>query len=336
MGLGEMVERKSLRLYKLEAEKEKIEYEYHLAYLNHEKMIRAKGEYKFLFRMSLLYFIAIILVIGFAYFIAYMAESNILVNLIIPACFMISLVIGFLWLGIMWKTLRYGVFFRKRQRKAREAENTLFAVSQKLNMCQIKIDTLKEEIDREDEAKAKEMSSMTEGEWKQADIQEHQEQLGLQIIKEDIKYKKKGIGDRIHRLEKEKKEEENRLENLLRKEYKNEKERKRYGCLALISAGLVAILGFFQTLNIDIFMTTLARSLLLLLPFVLVIPYSIAWLAKSMNTFWGEELFICKFIFREIYESSLTVQIKNSRENLQKLSDELKKQEQELEGLERI
>lgn len=265
-----MEQRKSYQLYLLEGEQQKAEFEHQNAFRADESVQRRLNDYKFYLRMSVLYAIITIVFIAVVYVIGMMAGGIDLVGFVLPFVLLMILISGILWLGMIWKTIKFGVSYKRLRKKKDQTEADLFCASQKLNSIQIKIDSLKEEIGLEEEQRKKENIPIS---------QEEQEEA-LVCKKEALEY-------RIDRLKKDYKEMETELHRLLKDEFENEREKKRYGKLTITGVIILMILVIIQAMDITIFSTVASRVTILLMPWCIIIPYSIGWLSKAMNTFWG-------------------------------------------------
>ena len=311
-----MEQRKSYQLYLLEGELERVEFEYQNAYRAEESAKERIGDYKFYLRMSAVYAFMTVMFLFGGNIISFIAGGISLVYLVAPILFLFSLISTAFWLGTIWKFIRFGFSLKKLQKKKEESEVELFSASQKLNNLQLQIENLKTELAVEEKEKRKEEPELTEAD----------EQENLLRKKETLDY-------RIDRLEKTYHETEAELHRMLKEEFENEREKKRYGKLTIAGLVLAVFLLFLQAMDIMIFTTVASRVIIMLMPWCILIPYSIAWLSKAMNTFWGEKLWINQFIFKEIHEYSLAERIRKNREELRQLKEniaELKKQKEEI------
>lgn len=309
-----MEQRKSYQLYLLEGEQQKAEFEHQNAFRADESVQRRLNDYKFYLRMSVLYAIITIVFIAVVYVIGMMAGGIDLVGFVLPFVLLMILISGILWLGMIWKTIKFGVSYKRLRKKKDQTEADLFCASQKLNSIQIKIDSLKEEIGLEEEQRKKENIPIS---------QEEQEEA-LVCKKEALEY-------RIDRLKKDYKEMETELHRLLKDEFENEWEKKRYGKLTIAGVVILLILAVIQGLDVTIFSTVASRVVILLMPWCIIIPYSIGWLSKAMNTFWGEKLWINQFIFREMHDYSIAGRIHQCRENMRQIKENIAILEKEKE-----
>lgn len=309
-----MEQRKSYQLYLLEGEQKKAEFEHHNAYRADESVQRRLNDYKFYLRMSVVYAILTIVFIAGANAIGFMAGGTELITLIIPFIFLMSIISAILWLGMVWKTIKFGVSYKRLRKKKDQTEADLLSASQKLNSIQIKIDSLKEEIGLEEEQKKKENILISK---------EEQEEV-LACKKDALEY-------RIDRLENDYKEMEAELYGLLKDEFQNELDKKRYGKFTIAGVVILMVLVMIQAMDITIFSTVASRVIILLMPWCIIMPCSIVWLSKAMNTFWGEKLWINQFIFREMHDYSIAERIRQCRESMDQIKQNIAILEKEKE-----
>lgn len=311
-----MEQRKSYQLYLLEGEQQRAEFEHQNACRADESVQKRLNDFKFYLRMSLIYAILTVLFITGANAIGFMAGGTVLVMLAVPFIFLMSIVSVLLWLGMIWKSMKFGISYRRLREKKEQTEADLFCTGQKLNSIQIKIDNLKREIELEEEQRKKENFPISE-----------------EIQQEILVCKQEALGYRIGRLKKDYDETETELHRVLKEEFQNELDKKRYGKLTIVGVVILIILAVIQGLDVTIFSTVASRVVLLLMPWCIIIPYSIGWLSKAMNTFWGEKLWINRFVFREMYNYSIAGRIQQCRENMKQTKDNIAVLEKEKEKI---
>ncbi|MDE7424955.1 MAG: hypothetical protein K2N51_14910 [Lachnospiraceae bacterium] len=309
-----MEQRKSYQLYLLEGEQQRAEFEYQNACRADESVHKRLNDYKFYLRMSVIYAILTVVFVTGAFAIGFMAGGTDLVILVVPFIFLMSIVSVILWLGMIWKSIKFGISYRKLKEKKEQTEADLFCAGQKLNNIQIKIDNLKGEIELEEEQKTK----------KNTQISEENQQDALVC-------KQEALGYRIGRLKKDYDEAKTELHRVMKEEFQNELDKKRYGKLTIAGVVILIILAVIQSLDVTIFSTVASRVVILLMPWCIIIPYSIGWLSKAMNTFWGEKLWINQFVFREMYNYSIAGRIQQCRENMKQTKEDIAVLEKEKE-----
>lgn len=221
-----------------------------------------------------------------------------------------------LWLGMIWKSIKFGVSYRRLKEKKEQAEADLFSASQKLNGIQIKIEKLRNEMVLEEEQRRKENP-----------------ELSLENEQETLVRRQEALGYRIDRLKRNYEETEAELHIVLREEFENERDKKRYRKLTIAGIIILVAMAVIQGLDVTIFSTVASRVILLLIPWCIIIPYSIGWLSKAMNTFWGEELWINQFVFREIHDYSIAGRIRKCQENMKQLENNIAVLEKEKENI---
>lgn len=306
-----MEQSKSYQLYKLEGEQQKAEFEYQNAYRANQSVLRKMDDVKYYLRMSIMYMCLIILFVMGAEFIFSITGDGILARIIIPFIYIAVLISLILWLGIIWKFIKYGFSYGKVRRKKEQTENDLISAGQRLNSIQIKMENLQKEIESEEEAV-------------ELDPIEVQETLVRKI--RTLEYK-------INRLKRNYDETESEFHVLLKEEFENEQDKKRYARLTIAGVILLFILAVIQSFDIMAYYTIAARVIILLMPWCIIMPYSIGWLSKAMNTFWGEELWINRFVFKEIHDYSIAGRIRKSQENMKQIKEEIAVLEKEKQKL---
>lgn len=309
-----MEQRKSYQLYLLEGEQQKAEFEHQNAFRADESVQRRLNDYKFYLRMSVIYAILTIVFVAGANAIGFMAGGTELVMFVVPFIFLMIIISVILWLGMIWRTIKFGVSYKRLREKKDQTEADLFCASQKLNSIQIKIDNLKKEIGLEEEQRKKENDPISKEEQEEA-----------------LVCKQEALGYRIERLKKDYNETETELHRVLKEEFQNELDKKRYRKLTIAGVIILLILAVIQGLDVTIFSTVASRVVILLMPWCIIIPYSIGWLSKAMNTFWGEKLWINQFIFREMHDYSIAGRIRQCRENMSQIKENIAILEKEKE-----
>lgn len=311
-----MEQRKSYQLYLLEGEQQRAEFEYQNAYRADESVQKRLNDFNFYLRMSIIYAILTIIFIAVANAIGFMAGGVNLVLFVVPFIFLMSIISVLLWLGMIWKSIKFGLSYRSLRKKKEQMEANLVCASQKLNSIQIKIDSLKREIGLEEEQRKKENPQISKEEQQEALVR-----------------KQETLGYRIDRLKRNYNETEAELHTVLKEEFQNELDKKRYGRLTIAGVVILVILAAIQRLDVTIFSTVASRVIILFMPWCIIIPYSIGWLSKVMNTFWGEKLWINKFIFWEIHNYSIAGRIRNCRESMKQLKENIAILEKEKEEI---
>lgn len=309
-----MEQKISYQLYLLEGELQKAEFEYDRAYRAQENIQKRVNDYKFYLTMSGVYAVFIAIFWGIAELVSYKVGAAEMARFLIPAALLVSLISTILWLGMCFQYIKYIASYKTLREKKEQTELDLFSASQKLNSIQLKMSKLREENSSMETSAQREKVEEQPLERIEPDRTMEEDTCGQQVSRY-----------RVDRLRRSYDETESELHNLLKEQFENDREKKRYRKLTIAGVVILLLFAVLQALDFSIFSTVFARVMVLVMPWCMIIPYSIGWLSKAMNNFWGEELWINRFIFREMHNYSIAEKIRTCQEKMEQLKKDIER-----------
>lgn len=302
-----MEERKTLQLYKLEGELERLEFEHKNACKADEAIERRIQNFRFSIRLAVSYSIISLLFFVLAPYLVLLGGGEDLLTFVYPFILIIFMGLIILSAGAFYHAFsKKGRYYHLKKKKM-QTEQAVLEAGKQLSKINLQVDTLREEIVYEE---------------KQEDIKENPETTEV-VESENQNRLKEMLLLQEARKEKAHKELLRDLENIQLEEMKNEKWMKIYGVQTILSIALLALLIILRTISIHIFPKVFTEVIILFMPWVAIFPSSIMWLSKYLNRFWGEDLWINRVLFSGIHEYSISARKNQILVEIERLEKEL-------------
>ena len=319
-GEKSMNERKSYQLYMLEGELEKVQFEYDCEYRSTEHIENRMRDFMFSIKLGAVYLV--ILVICILLLTVALSEEEFSVPLILmqPFLFFGCIVLHILAFGAFYKA-KFGMSYFKMKEQKEEREEKLLIVTQKLNKLTLQKEQLEEEIALE--TKEQEVEQEFSQRWEESVQREN-----IQCKIEMLQYKKE-------REEKEYRAAQLELQNVMKEEEKVRQQKKKHTFHLWI--GIVGlIIGFVMWTSANLTISLIGKTSIILFTMLVILPSLFLWLSKHITLSVGEELWLNRVLFKEMYEYSypkrqekLQREIETHNQNMKEIEKEQKQLEEE-------
>lgn len=313
-----MEERTSYQLYRLEGEEQRLQFEYECAFHANEKCKEKISEFWFSLKLGIAYLVLNVSIFFLLPEFLTMINYPLSIEGLAPIAILGCLALGILGLGAFARE-GFGINYHKLKKQKLESDNILTEISQKLNKVLIQKEQLEEALAQE-EASIEEATSVGET-IENTELERRIQEDMLQCKIERIEYT-------IQREKKEYKEIVREQEEILKEEKKVKQKKKKYGILSGMGMGAELISVFLWSSSI-LFLQTLGKVLLVVIPFLWIVPAVFCWFSQYVYTFFGEDLWINKVLFKEMYSYSLPKRKEENQKKIQSYKEQFEQLEKE-------
>lgn len=307
-----MNERKSYQLYMLEGELQKVQFEYDCEYRSMEHAENRMRNFLFSLKIGVAYLAMVVVcffLLSVILIVATKRSAPLLFTMLILFLGCVLLII--LAFGAFYKA-RFGMSYFKLKEQKEEQEAKLLIATKKLNKLTLQKEQLEEELVLE--KKEQKVEPEFSEKWEKS-IQREQIQCKIEMFQ----YKKE-------REEKEQHAAQLDLQNLMKEEEKLRRQKKEHGVCLLI--GIIGwIIGFALWTSMNETINLIGRAFIILFPLFVIFPSLFLWLSKYITLSVGEDLWLNRVLFKEMYEYSF-------QKRQEKLRKEIKEHNQQIEEIE--
>ena len=315
-----MNERKSYQLHMLEGELEKVQFEYDCEYRSTENMENRMRDFLFSIKLGVAYLVMVVFCFLILSNVLSITEFSIPLLLMQPVLFLGSVILIILAFGAFYKA-KFGMSYFKMKEQKEEKEAKLLIVSQKLNKLNLQKEQLEEEISLE-KKEIEEEQNFSE-KWEKSVQREN-----IQCKIEMLQYKREREKKEYHAAQLE-------LQNLIKEEEKVRWQKKKH-TFHLIIGMIGMIAGFVMWASSNLTANLIGEIFIIMFTMLVILPSLFLWFSKQITLSVGEDLWLNRVLFKEMYEYSfpkrqerLQKEIKGHNQQIAEIERELKELEEE-------